>query len=171
MGTMQSEFDEIYRLYAADIYRYLLRLTRNETLAADLLQDTMLKAFTSIDRFRGNCAVKTWLCTITRNLWCDHCKKAENRNLPLEAAGEIPDSGSFEQRLADQSQAMQIHTLLHRMKEPYKEVFSLRVFAELNFREIGKVFGKTENWARTTFYRAKHMLIGMLEQEDAYETE
>ena len=112
MGTMQSEFDEIYRLYAADIYRYLLRLTRNEALAADLLQDTMLKAFTSIDRFRGNCAVKTWLCTIARNLWCDHCKKAENRNLPLEAAGEIPDSGSFEQRLADQSQAMQIHTLL-----------------------------------------------------------
>lgn len=171
MRKMQAEFDEIYRLYAADVYRYLLRLAQNETLAADLLQDTMLKAFTSIDKFRGNCSVKTWLCTIARNLWCDHCKKAENRNLPLEAAGEIPDSASLEHRLADQSQAMQIHALLHRMEDPYKEVFSLRVFAELSFREIGGVFGKTENWARTTFYRAKHMLIGMLEQEDAYETE
>ena len=171
MGKMQAEFDEIYRLYAADVYRYLLRMTQNETLAEDLLQDTMLKAFTSIDRFRGNCAVKTWLCTIARNLWCDHCKKAENRNLPLESAGAVPDTVSFEQQLADQSRALQIHTLLHRMKDPYKEVFSLRVFAELSFREIGRVFGKTENWARTTFYRAKHMLIGMLEQEDAYETE
>ena len=171
MGKMQAEFDEIYRLYAADVYRYLLRLSQNETLAEDLLQDTMLKAFTSIDRFRGNCAVKTWLCTIARNLWCDHCKKAENRNLPLESAGEVPDAVSFEQQLADQSRALQIHTLLHRMKDPYKEVFSLRVFAELSFREIGRVFGKTENWARTTFYRAKQMLIGMLEQEDAYETE
>ena len=167
MRDVQPEFDEIYRLYAADIYRYLLRLTQNETLAADLLQDTMLKAFTSADKFRGDCAVKTWLCTIARNLWYDHCRRAENRNLPLDAAGEIPDAGSFEQRLADQSQALQIHRLLHRMKEPYKEVFSLRVFAELSFREIGKVFGNTENWARTTFYRAKHTLIEMLEQEDA----
>lgn len=167
MRDVQPEFDEIYRLYAADIYRYLLRLTQNEALAADLLQDTMLKAFTSADKFRGDCAVKTWLCTIARNLWYDHCKRAENRNLSLDAAGEIPDAGSIEQRLADQSQAMQIHSLLHRMKEPYKEVFSLRVFAELSFREIGRVFGKTENWARTTFYRAKHTLIDMLEQEDA----
>ena len=167
MRDVQPEFDEIYRLYAADIYRYLLRLTQNETLAADLLQDTMLKAFTSADKFRGDCAVKTWLCTIARNLWYDHCRRAENRSLPLDAAGEIPDAGSFEQRLADQSQALQIHRLLHRMKEPDKEVFSLRVFAELSFREIGKVFGKTENWARTTFYRAKHTLIDMLEQEDA----
>lgn len=166
MRDVQPEFDGIYRLYAADVYRYLLRLTQNETLAADLLQDTMLKAFTSADKFRGECAVKTWLCTIARNLWYDHCKRAENRNLPLDAAGDIPDTGSFEQRLADQSQAMQIHQLLHRMKEPYKEVFSLRVFAELSFREIGKVFGHTENWARTTFYRAKHTLIDMLEQED-----
>ena len=64
---------------------------------------------------------------------------------------------------------MQIHALLHRMEEPYKEVFSLRIFAELRFQEIGAVFGKTESWARVTFYRAKKKLIGMLEQEDAYE--
>lgn len=171
MRALQRDFDEIYQLYAADVYRYLLRLTRNEALADDLLQDTMLKAFMSADKFRGDCAVKTWLCTIARNLWCDHCKKAENRNLPLDDFGTLSDGGSFEQRLEDQAQAMQIHALLHRMDEPYKEVFSLRVFAELSFREIGNVFGNTENWARTTFFRAKKKLIEMLEQEDAYETE
>ena len=169
MRDPQPEFDEIYRRYAADIYRYLLRLTENETLAMDLLQDTMLKAFTEIGRFRGECALKTWLCTIARNLWRDHLKKAETRNLPLEESWNIPDSDSFSQRLEDQAQAMQIHALLHRMEEPYKEVFSLRIFAELRFQEIGAVFGKTESWARVTFYRAKKKLIGMLEQEDAYE--
>ena len=169
MRNPQPEFDEIYRRYAADIYRYLLRLTENETLAMDLLQDTMLKAFTEIGRFRGECALKTWLCTIARNLWRDHLKKAETRNLPLEKSWNIPDTDSFSQRLEDQAQAMQIHALLHRMEEPYKEVFSLRIFAELRFQEIGAVFGKTESWARVTFYRAKKKLIGMLEQEDAYE--
>ena len=87
----QPEFDEIYRLYAADLYRYLLRLTGDAALAEDILQDTMLKAFTGIDKFRGDCSMKTWLCTLARNLWRDHLKKAENRNLPLEESWGIAD--------------------------------------------------------------------------------
>ena len=55
--------------------------------------------------------------------------------------------------------------MLHRLAEPYREIFSLRIFAELSFKEIGAVFGRTENWARVTFFRAKKLLIAMLEQE------
>lgn len=160
-----AEFDEIYRLYAQDIYRFLLRLCGNEQLATDILQDTMLKAFTDIGKFRGECSMKTWLCTVARNLWKDHLKKAENRNLPLEESWDIPDSDDIEQRMTDKMQAIAIHKLLHRLDDPYKEIFSLRVFAELSFQEIGNVFGKTENWARVTFFRAKKKLIELLEKE------
>ncbi len=163
----QPEFDEIYRLYAADLYRYLLRLTGDSALAEDILQDTMLKAFTGIDKFRGDCSMKTWLCTLARNLWRDHLKKAENRNLPLEESWGIADGSDLESQMADKAQAMAIHRLLHRLDEPYKEIFSLRIFAELSFREIGEVFGKTENWARVSFFRAKKKLIEMMEQEDS----
>ena len=62
-------------------------------------------------------------------------------------------------------QALEIHRMLHRLEEPYREIFSLRIFAELSFKEIGAVFGKTENWARITFFRAKKQLIALLEQE------
>lgn len=163
----QPEFEEIYRLYAADLYRYLLLLSGDAALAEDILQDTMLKAFTEIGKFRGDCSMKTWLCTLGRNLWRDHLKKAENRNLPLEESWSIAAAGDLESQMADKAQAMAIHRLLHRLEEPFKEIFSLRIFAELSFREIGEVFGKSENWARVSFFRAKKKLIEMLEKEDS----
>lgn len=49
----------------------------------------------------------------------------------------------------------EIHKILHELEEPYKEVFSLRIFGELSFKQIGELFGKTESWARVTFHRAK----------------
>ncbi len=59
-----------------------------------------------------------------------------------------------------------IHRLLHCLDEPYKEIFSLRVFAELSFREIGDIFGNSENWARTAFFRAKKKLITLMTKEE-----
>ena len=48
-----------------------------------------------------------------------------------------------------------VHRFLHNMEEPYKEVFQLRVFGELSFDEIAKLFGKTDSWARVTYHRAR----------------
>ena len=63
-----------------------------------------------------------------------------------------------------------IHQILHDMKEPYKEVFTLRVFGELSFKQIAKLFGKTENWAAVTFHRAKLKIIDTIQkQEENYE--
>jgi RNA polymerase sigma-70 factor (ECF subfamily) len=132
----------------------------------DLLQDTMLKAFTDIRSFRGDCTLKAWLCTIGRNLYLDHLKKAENRNLPLEEAAAAAEQG-FAEMLEQHDTAMQIHRLLHRLDEPYREIFSLRIFAELSFAEIGSIFGKSESWARVTFFRAKKKLIAWMNEEDA----
>jgi len=161
-----DEFDEIYRLYAADVYRFALRLSHNEELAQDIVQDTMLKAVKSIDRFDGRCSLKTYLCTIARNLYINHVRKAENRNLPLDEAVEIPSGVSVEQQTMDKLQAQQIHRALHRLEEPYKEVFSLRVFAELKFSDIGALFEKSDNWARVIFFRAKEKIIALIEKED-----
>lgn len=166
--SVQHEFDEIYQRYAADLYRYLLSLCRDEALAMDLLQDTMLRAFTEFDRFRGDCAVKTWLCTIARNLYRDHLRKAGNSNLPLDESAELlSDDISFAEQLETHDTAMQIHRLLHRLDEPHREIFSLRVFAELSFRDIGGLFGQSEAWARVTFFRAKKKLITWMNEEDA----
>ena len=61
---------------------------------------------------------------------------------------------------------MRIHHLLHELDEPYREVFTLRVFAELSYSEIGEVFGKSGNWAGVTYYRAKQRLMELLKKEE-----
>lgn len=163
--SMNKELDEIYRLYAADVYRYIWGMCRNETLAADILQDTMLKAVTGFDKFRGESSVKTWLFGIAKNLYLNHVKRSDNNNLLLDEA--VNQSGeSLEERFGDTEQAMHIHRLLHRLEEPYKEVFSLRVFAELKFDDIGGIFGKSGNWARVTFFRAKEKILDLLKSEE-----
>jgi len=168
--TMNREFEEIYRLYAADVYHFILKLTQDETLAMDILQDTMLKAITSIDQFKGHCSMKTYLCTIARNEYYNHVKRSDNRNLPLDCAQNAAAEEPLEHRISDKMQAMQIHRLLHHLDEPYKEIFMLRVFAELKFSEIGSLFDKSENWARVTFFRAKAKMIELLQnEEDTYE--
>ncbi|MBQ8010103.1 MAG: sigma-70 family RNA polymerase sigma factor [Oscillospiraceae bacterium] len=162
---MKQEFEEIYRLYAEDVYRFLLKLCRNEAIAMDILQDTMLKAITSIDKFKGNCSMKTYLCTIARNEFLNHQKRADNRHFSLDEAINAAQEESPEHRILDRMQAMEIHRILHRLDEPYKEIFTLRVFAELKFSEIGSLFGKTENWARVTFFRAKARIIELMQEE------
>ena len=162
---MNQEFEEIYRLYAEDVYRFLLKLCRNESIAMDVLQDTMLKAITSIDKFKGNCSMKTYLCTIARNEFLNHRKRSDNRTLPLDEAVHAAREESPEHSILDRMQAMEIHRILHQLDEPYKEIFTLRVFAELKFSEIGSLFGKTENWARVTFFRAKAKIIQLMQEE------
>lgn len=160
-----EEFDEVYRLYASDVYRYIMALSRNEALAKDILQNTMLKAFTTADKFRGECTVKTWLCSIAKNEYLNSIRRVENKNFSLDEAVNAIDE-NIEHRFSDRFQALEIHRILHELDEPYKEIFSLRVFAELKFSDIGSIFGKSENWARVTFYRAKEKIIKLLKEQE-----
>ena len=164
---MNKEFDDIYRLYSADLYHFILNMCRNEASAMDIMQETMLRAIENINKFKGNCSIKTYLFTIARNLYLDSLKKAENKNISSdETEQEFSDGISFIDKLTDKETALSIHRLLHCLEEPYKEIFSLRVFAELSFREIGDIFGNSEIWARTTFFRAKKKIIALMTKEE-----
>lgn len=163
---MQEMLDEIYKTYAKKLYRYIFNLCRNETLAEDILQDTMLNAVMSIDKFKGECSLKTYLCRIARNIWLNYVKRAENKNVPIDDSMEFVADDSVEEQLNNKMQSQAIHRVLHTLDEPYKEVFTLRVFAELKFNDIGNLFGESANWARVTFFRAKEKIIRQLEKEN-----
>ncbi len=68
---------------------------------------------------------------------------------------EYSDAIDIENLLVVKERAIEIHKILHELEEPYKEVFTLRVFGELSFLQIGNLFMKTESWARVTYHRAK----------------
>ena len=158
--------EELYRTYFDIVYRYIRSISQDGSLAEEVTQETFFKALEKIDQFRGDCDVRVWLCQIAKNTLYDHLKKQKKQLLGderLEEA-ESADGELLEEKLAQRSQAMEIHKVLHRLSEPYKEVFSLRTFGELTFREIGMLFGKSENWARVTYYRARVKIREELEQ-------
>ena len=165
MSGLERDLGEVYRLYAEDIYRYVYSLCGNRAVAEDILQETFLRAVKGFGDFRGECSVRTWLIGIARNLYRNHAKRMDNRNLPIDEA-ILGSAESVEERILEQAQSEQLHRLLHGLEEPYREVFTLRVFAELKFDLIGSLFGKSANWARVTFYRAKEKLITMMKEED-----
>ncbi|WP_040197562.1 RNA polymerase sigma factor [Candidatus Soleaferrea massiliensis] len=146
------EFETIYQDYADTVYRFLLNLTGNEQTAEELTQECFYRAYKSIRTYSGKCKLSVWLCQIAKNLYFDECRKKKFQ--PLNDL-QAEDSFSFEILLENQDSAKQIHMILHHLEEPYKEVFTLKVFGELSYKDIAGLFGKTESWARVTYYRAK----------------
>ncbi len=155
--------DEIYRQYAQTVYRYLLSLTRDGSLAEELTQETFYQAIRSVDRFDGSCAVSTWLCAIAKN-----ALRTYRRKHP--AAEDLDEQALFtssaEADAVSEAGRVEVLKRLHALREPYREVLYLRAFGGLSFREIGEVQGKTENWARVTFYRGKELLRKEVEEDE-----
>lgn len=160
-----TEFDELYQTYFGDVFRYLQRLSGNDSVAEELTSDTFFKAMGAIDTFRGDCSVRVWLCQIAKNSYFSHAKKhGRQLNINEEQIKQLPDpSPSMEDTVIRQSEAERAGAILHELAEPYKEVFMLRVYGELSFAKIGKLFGKTQNWACVTYHRAKQKIKERME--------
>lgn len=124
----------------------------------------------SIGKFRGECDIRIWLCQIAKNSYYSYLKK----NSRVESVEDIElenmlDPNIFiDERIVNRETTEHIQKLLHTLPETYKEVFMWRVFADLNFKQIAQIFGKTENWACVTYHRARTMLKKRLE-ESCYE--
>jgi len=159
-----TEFDQVYKTYFNDVFLYLKRLSSNADLAEELTGETFFKAMQAIDTFRGDCDVRVWLCQIAKNTYFSYLKK-HDRAIEIDDldALDVQISFNLEDSLIVQDKAMRVHAHLHQLPEPYKEVFMLRVFGELSFKQIGNLFSKTENWACVTFYRAKNKIIEQME--------
>lgn len=147
------------------VYRYVLSLCRNDMTAQDITQETFLKAMRSAAQFQGNSSLYTWLCAIAKNHWLNLCK-AGSREMQLTDLVHHEADSTLEEKLIEKDTAMQIHGILHNLQEPYKEVFSLRVFGQLSFQEIAHLFGKTESWARVTHHRARKMINDKMRKGD-----
>lgn len=146
-----ADFSEIYHEYFKDVYKYTVVLCKNEGLAEEITQETFFKALNNIQHFNGSCKLRVWLCQIAKNTYFSYLKKEKKRSQEIEE--EFIDN--LEQGLIQKESAFEIHKHLHNLDEPYKEVFTLRLFGELSFAQIAELFEKTESWARVTYHRAK----------------
>lgn len=148
-----KEFETIYFEYYDMVFRYVFSLCKEETWAEEITQEAFFKALKNINSFRGECKLSVWLYQIAKNIFYKEAKKRKRQvDYPLEI---IQDANDIKQKIYNKDETLEIHKLLHKLKEPYKEVFWMRTFGELSFKDIGLIFGKSESWARVTYHRAK----------------
>ena len=158
-GVNSLKLDETYKKYADMVFKYLLAMCGDAVLAEELTQETFFRAVKSANRFDGKVKVTTWLCTIAKNCYYTYLKK-ERRN----SGQDIYETEIAEDKdILERENCREIYKAVHRLEEPYREIILLRVHTDMSFSEIGEIFGKSDSWARVTFYRGKEKLKKELE--------
>lgn len=146
--------------YYQTVYGYLVSITGgNVDLAEELTQETFYRAIRASGKFRGDCKMSTWLCQIAKFTFYQHLdKKRRRKEVSMDDAIEVAAEQQIEKDYISNEQKLEIYKRIQRMESPTKDVLMLRLSGELSFKEIGEILGKTENWARVTFYRGKQMI-------------
>lgn len=154
-----QNMEEIYEQYSSTVYKYLFCLTHNEDTSEDLTQETFAIAVKEINKFKGNCKVSVWLCQIAKHLWYKQLKKNKKENhIDIDEIAEIQELETIEDIICKNEDKLKLFKSMQKLDEISREIIYLRMIGNLNFIEIGEILGKTPNWARVTFYRAKQKI-------------
>lgn len=156
--SLEQFYQENYRI----VYGYLYSLCGNRVWAEDLTSETFLKAIVRIDSFDGKGKPSTWLCTIGKNLYLNE-RKRHRRHVPLDSV-VIAEESTMEEKYIDKQTAEEIRRLSKELDETKQQLFTMRLNG-MSFRDIGAALGKSENWARVTFFRVRNEILDRLEGE------
>ena len=165
----KQNLEQLYMDYADTVYRFLRVKTGSSDLAEELTQETFFQAAQSIDRFDYSCQFSTWLIGIAKNVLRTHYRKHSHAEVPLESAPE-PSVPSAEETVSRQLSAERILKMIHKAEEPGREILYMRILGDLSFRQIGEIFGQSENWARINYFRAKQRIVREMEKDETDNT-
>lgn len=154
-----SEMKAIYEAYGKPVYRFLLSLTGSKDWAEELLQETFYQALIHIDRFEGRCSLYTWLCQIGKNAWLKECNRRKRyADIPYEELRLADPALTPEEASIRAEELGRLRRAVRKLPEPYRDVFILHIYGGAKLKEIAANYGKSESWARVTFYRAKTLI-------------
>lgn len=159
-----AAMDSLVSRHHGSAFRVALGILRDEDGAADVAQDTFLKAFRGLNGFRGEASFKTWLLTIAANEARGVLRKTGRRKeLALETVGPVPSTEESVDGVMERAQEVgRIKVLLADLPEKQKQAVTLRIFEEMSFREIGAVIGSSEGAARVNYHHGIRRLREML---------
>ena len=153
-----TDFEKLFHENRDRIFKYLLKLTRNPSLAEELAGETFFRAYMNYASLRNKEKATVWLCQIAKNTyfaWYNEHKKI----VSLKEAQSDSSFENIEESFVRKELSKKAFALLQEMEEPYKEVFMLSVLGGFSLKDISSIFDKSESWARVTFYRAKQKLL------------
>lgn len=153
-----ENIEEVYKKYANLIKKYIFLITRDIDLSEEIMQETFVVAINQINKFRGDCEISVWLCSIAKKILYKKTKKANSSNMISIDELEIADNKKVEEEYIQNDSKLKIYEALQKLDANTREVMYLRLTGDLTFKEIGRILHKSENWARVTFFRGKQKL-------------
>ena len=157
-GEGVLDFEMVFRENNQFVFRFLMKLCGDVSLAEELTQETFFRAYMNLSALRNEEKVAVWLCQIAKNTyfaWFNEQKRKQPISQPI-SANSTPDIAEL---FEEKELAGRAFSILHALEEPYKEVFMLSVYGGLSLKDISAMFGKSESWARVTYYRAKQKIM------------
>ncbi len=163
--ALKKQLENLYEQEAKNVYKYIFHLCGDRELAQDITAETFIKAVDALPKFKGQCRELTWLCQIAKHLLYAEWKKKKKSEALQMVLQDTEEEQKVEEAVFRSMEKLDWFQKLQGLDAVTREVVYLRIYGELSFREIGEVLGKTENWARVTFYRGKQKLKGVYENE------
>ncbi len=154
-----ESIERIYREYANLIKKYIFLITKDIELSEEIMQETFVVAIKQINKFRGDCKISVWLCSIAKKILYKKTKKNDLKQTICIDELKIADSENVEEKCISNNNKLKLYETLQKLDADTREVIYLRLTGELTFEEIGKILHRTENWARVTFFRGKQKII------------
>jgi RNA polymerase sigma-70 factor (ECF subfamily) len=155
---------ELVERHASALARFAVSSgERNEV--DELVQDTFVRAFASIDGFRGESSFRTWLFTIERRLLIDR-RRAEKRRrdrTEIQDSDSATEFSALDGMVADETQ-QRLQRVVQRLSPTQREVFTLRVAEGLSYKEIADAVGTTEGAARVHYHNAMRAVKEFLDE-------
>lgn len=154
-----KDISSIYSEYFEFVYKYLYSLTLDADISEELAQETFLKAILNINSFKQESKISTWLCEIAKNLWYNYCKKQRKHNISQDfVLDNLASFENIEYNFITKEEHDIVINKINSLDDISRKVIYFRVYGNMSFKEIGKLFDKSENWARVVFYRAKNKI-------------
>lgn len=157
------DFEKVFLENNQLVFRFLLKICGDATLAEELTQETFFRAYMNLSGLRDAQKISSWLCQIAKNTYFAWFR-AQKKKQPMPQEMEMESTPDMAELFEEKELAGRAFSSLHTLAEPYKEVFMLFVFGGLSLKDISTMFGKSESWARVTYYRAKQKIMEGLGQ-------
>lgn len=158
------KFQAAYEECKDSVYAYLVYMTRDAKLAEDLSQETFLRMFLHMNKFRGESGVKTWALAIARNVFLTYARKKqpvlmEEMSLDLErepfVGHALSTSVSPEEQVLKQEKEKQVRECLQCLGEQDRTALLLRDYEQLSYEDIAKILSISLEAVKSRIYRAR----------------
>jgi len=159
----QSAYKTLLNTYWKDVYNYQFSKTNNENEAEDITIKSFAKAFDKLNTFDNKYVFKTWIITISKNIYIDHLRKKKTETISINTVFNIKDdSPSVEDKIITEQNLAKLLAYIKKLKPHYQEVIQLRFFQEMTYKEISNELNEPMNNVKVKLLRAKKLLAEII---------